>query len=401
MNAEYQFTFEDIENREILKTQPGRTAFIDESGSFGFDFSTEGNSKYYILCAVVVENKNLERIHGLVEKIKSDNGFANTEMKSNKINHKNNNRRTRIISQLLQVDFSIVLLVVDKQALFKDSPLTQYKPTFIKFLHRILYDSLYHVYPKLKIIEDEVGTNEFQESFKKYVEERRPQQNLFNEYDFDYSDSKDEVLVQLADIIGGSLFYQLNNCTAPNYREMLKSKIAFYEEFPSKMGPYWGNATPEEYKFDKDIYALAVKCAQDFISKNQNLETDDKRAQVAFLRHLLLQVKYINPTKYIYSTQILSVLREYTEQKISRDFLYRKVIAPLRDEGVIIASSSQGYKIPISVDDVKTYLNSTHAIVSPMLHRIDVCRKLIQMQTGNSLDILNDPAYVKYKKFFD
>ena len=44
--------------------------------------------------------------------------------------------------------------------------------------------------PELKIIEDETGTTEFQESFKKYVSERRPQFNLLNEYDFDYCDSK-------------------------------------------------------------------------------------------------------------------------------------------------------------------------------------------------------------------
>ena len=86
---------------------------------------------------------------------------------------------------------------------------------------------------------------------------------------------------------------------------------------------------------------------------------------------------------------------------MSRNFLYRKVIAPLRDEGVIIASSSHGYKIPISVEDIKTYLNSTHTIVSPMLHRIGICRALIQQQTRNQLDVLDDPAFLRYKKYFD
>jgi hypothetical protein len=76
-------------------------------------------------------------------------------------------------------------------------------------------------------------------------------------------------------------------------------------------------------------------------------------------------------------------------------------VAPLRDEGVIIASSVNGYKIPVSVDDIVTYLNQTHAIVSPMMARIGVCRRLIQQQTGNSLDILDDPAFIRYKKYFD
>lgn len=400
MNQGYQLTFEDLNKQELLQSQPGRTAFIDECGSFGFDFTSAGASKYYILCAVVVENSKLPILHSEFNKIKNSNGFAKTEMKSSKIGS-DNNRRTRIISQLLPIDFRVVLLIADKQAFVKDGPLTEYKKSFIKFLHQRLYDRLYHVYPKLKIIEDETGTTEFQKSFKKYVEERRPQYNLLNEYDFDYCDSKDEIIVQLADLIGGSINRFLIDNTAPNYLEMLKCKILVVDEFPNKKEPYWGNMNPNGCKFDKEIYALAVKCAKDYITKSEQLDSDEKRAQVAFLRYLLFQVDNVSPTRYIYSNQILSVINEYTQQKVSRNFLYRKVIAPLRDDGVIIASSSHGYKIPISVDDIKTYLNSTHTIVSPMLHRIGICRRLILQQTDSKLDVLDDIAYSRYKKYFD
>lgn len=400
MGQDYQLTFDDMEKHQIVQSQPNRTAYIDECGSFGFDFTTEGASKYYILCAVVVEESNIQKLHDSIDEIKKSNGFATTELKSSKIGS-DNKRRTRIISQLLPIDFRLILFIADKEEFIKGSPLTEYKKSFIKFLHQRLYDRLYHVYPKLKIIEDETGSSEFQESFKKYIEERRPQYSILNEYDFDYCDSKDEMLVQLADIIGGSVNRFLIDSSAPNYLEMLKGKILLVDEFPSKREPYWGSTTPEECKFDKDIYALSVKCASDFVSKNEQLDTDEKRAQVAFVRYLLFQAQNVDPTRYIYSNQIISVLREYTKQKITRNFLYRKVIAPLRDEGVIIASSSHGYKIPISVEDIKTYLNSTHTIVSPMLHRIGICRKLIQQQTSNQLDVLDDPAFLRYKKYFD
>lgn len=102
MNQDYQFTFEDIERQEFLQSQPGRTAYIDECGSFGFDFTSDGASKFYILCAVVVENKKLHSLHSQINEIKNKNGFANTEMKSSKIGN-DNNRRTRIISQLLPI----------------------------------------------------------------------------------------------------------------------------------------------------------------------------------------------------------------------------------------------------------------------------------------------------------
>lgn len=400
MGHDYQLSFDDIEKQQIVLSQPNRTAYIDECGSFGFDFASGGASKHYILCAVIVEDRNLQMLHNAIDVIKKNNGFAQTEMKSSKIGS-DNNRRTRIISQLLPIDFRLIVFIADKEAFVKGSPLTEYKKSFIKFLHQRLYDRLYHVYPKLKIIEDETGSTEFQESFKKYIAERRPQYSLLDEYDFDYCDSKNESLVQLADLVAGSINRFLIDSTAPNYLEMLKGKILLTDEFPSKQEPYWGSTTPEECKFDKDIYALSTKCASDFITKNEMIDTDEKRAQVAFLQYLLFYAQNVDPTRYIHSNQLISVLREYTKQKISRNFLYRKVIAPLRDDGVIIASSSHGYKIPISVEDIKTYLNSTHTIVSPMLHRMGICRKLIQQQTGNQLDVLDDPAFLRYKKYFD
>ena len=55
----------------------------------------------------------------------------------------------------------------------------------------------------------------------------------------------------------------------------------------------------------------------------------------------------------------------------------------------------------VGFTDYITHLNSTHAVVSPMLHRIEICRNLILQQTGNHLDVLNDPAFLRYKKYFD
>lgn len=396
----HQFTFDDLELQEKIGAQSGRTAFIDEYGNFGFDFSSPGVSKYYVLCAVIVDDSDIDAMHKSMVEIKKNNGFANTELKSSVMGN-NYQRRTRILSQLLMVNFRVVLLVADKQAFLKDTPLTEYKKSFIKYLHRRLYNLLYHVYPKLKIIEDETGTSDFQKSFRQYVRNNRPQYSLLNDYDFDYVDSKDELLVQLADLIGGSIGHSLSDTTAPNYQEMLKGKILATEHFPNSAEPYWGIVNPEDCKYNKDIYTLAVKCAEDFISKNEAEEDDEHRAQIAFLRHLLFQVKNANPMHYVSSNQLLDVIREYTSQRPTKNYLFRRVIAPLRDEGVIIASCPRGYKIPISVQDIITYLNQTHTIVAPMLHRVERCRSLILQGTAGGLDILDDATFLRYKKYFE
>ena len=93
--------------------------------------------------------------------------------------------------------------------------------------------------------------------------------------------------MQLADLIGGSINRSLIDANAPDYIEMLKGKILLLDEFPNKKDPYWGSAKPEDYKYNSDIYALAVKCANDFITKNNDDESDERRVQVAFFQKLL------------------------------------------------------------------------------------------------------------------
>ena len=393
-----QISFEDLEHEELISSLPGRTAFIDECGNFGFNFDNKGTSKKYILCAIVVNNSDLPQLHLEVSKVKKNNGFSHSEMKSSSIGD-NYKRRSKIIFELLSIKFRAILLVVDKMAFIKNTPLATYRKTFIKYLHQRLYNTLYSTDPKLRIIEDQIGSSEFQRSFKEYVREHRPQ-NLFNEYEFDYVDSRDDLFVQLADMIGGSISKSLTDVDSPNYMEMMRGKILSVEEFPNTRKPYWGAVSEENRQFDQDIYDLAVYRARLFIADHER-ETGEKRLQVATLQYLLFYVHNVNAQTFISSHQLLNVLEDFTDSRIRLNYLYRRIIAPLRDAGVIIASSSQGYKIPISVEDITTYINQTHTVISPMLHRIEICRKLIMQQTSNDLDILNDPAFLKYKNYFD
>jgi hypothetical protein len=301
----------------------------------------------------------------------------------------------------MPVEFRIVVLIADKQQFYDDSPLKEYKTVFIKNLNQRLYTMLYQAYPKLKILQDETGYPEFQESFKKYVAEHRTSYNVFDEYDFDFVNSKDEVLVQLADFLSGSIMKSLLNSESTNYLEMLKGKITALENFPNRYEPYWGSLNPEDCKYDKSIFLLAVKCARNFILTNEKESNVDKKAQVALSRFLLYYVTNVNPTKYVYSDELIRNIQQHVDRKISKDYLFRRVISPLRDSGVILASCVHGYKIPISVEDINTYLNQTTSTVGPMLHRMGICRKLVLQGTDNKLDIFNDVAFIKYKKYFD
>lgn len=384
--------------QENLSKLPGRVAYVDESGSYGFDFSKDGTSKYYILTAVIVETERLEEFHQAIEEVKKTNGLANTEMKSSNLS---DSKRNRIMNQLLSLKIRLAILVADKQRFMEGTPLTEYKSVFIKHMNGRLYNMLYNVYPKLKIYMDETGWPEFQETFKDYVKREQKQMNMFNEYDFDLLDSKDEILIQVADVIGGSIAKHFLDSNAPNYLEMVKGKIIVYQEFPGVFEPYWGSAKPEDYHYDETIYTLAVKNAKDFIERHKNEKGDDVQRQIVVLRYLLFYVSSVSSTKFVYADELTEVIYQATGRRIRKDYLFRRIIAPLRDEGIILSSCSQGYKIPISVADIVTYMNQQTSIVGPMLHRMGICRNMIKAGTDNNLDVFDDPAFVKYKHYFE
>lgn len=393
----YQFSFDDMQFAEKLAKQPGRTAFIDECGSFGFDFEKAGVSSHYIVCATVINNKNIPELEQKVSMLRK-NYFGSKEMKSSSIGS-NHPRRAKVLTELLQLDFQLIILIADKQSFYENSPLKDYKKTFVKFLHQKLYDSMYCAYPKLKIIEDEFGSSEFQQGYRKYVCEHRPAENLFNEYDFDYVDSKQSNLVQIADIVAGSVMQHLTDSAAPDILKIFRSRIVDIVNFPDTFSPYSitldGNS-----EFDDSIYQLAYKCASDFIERNKDADSEEIRLRVLFLRILLYNVQICNSTQFVYSGELVQHLSQISERKVTKDFLYRRIIAPLRDEGVIIASSVHGYKVPTSVEDIRTYINQTVTVVGPMLSRIGKCRELIQMQTDSKLDILGDASLSGYQRYF-
>ena len=393
----YQYSIDDMKYIESLSNTPGRTAYIDESGSFGFDFTAEGVSTHYIVCAVIVDNTKIREIENKVDQIRK-NRFGSNEMKSSQIG-KNNERRYKVLMDLLALDFSIIVMIADKKAFISQSPLTEYKGTFVKYLHKLLYESMSCAYPKLKIIEDEFGTSEFQQGYKEYIRKNRPEPNLFNDYSFDYADSKHSNIVQIADIIAGSISRHIADPESPDVLRIFESRIREIISFPKV---YSEVKVPQESsnEYDSRIYNLALKCAYDYINANRNTISDDVRLRVLFLKLLIFRAENFNPNLYIYSGEIVNHLSSVSEKKITRDYLYRKIIAKLRDEGVLIASSSHGYKMPTCVRDIYAYIAQTDSIVAPMLSRIKKCRIQILKETDGMLDILDSHELMSYKRFF-
>lgn len=393
----YQISIDDISYAEKIAELPGRTAFIDECGSFGFDFDKENVSTHYIVCAVVVNNEQIPALEQRIDEIRKSK-FSGNEMKSSSISS-NHKRRANLLTELVMMDFSLIILIADKQKFHKDSPLADYKATFVKYLHRLLYDSMYCAYPKLKIVEDEYGSSEFQNGYREYVRKNRPSFKMFDDYDFDYVDSKSSNIVQIADIIAGSVMQNIIDSEAPDVLKLFQSHIRDIIHFPTIFTPREEKEGTDGF-YDAQIYNLAHKCATDYIEKHKDDENEEIRLRVLFLRLLLFRAANYGENQYIYSGEIVKDLSAMSNSKIKKDFLYRRIVAKLRDDGVLIASSSHGYKIPTCTKDILTYIEQTDTIVSPMLSRIGKCRTLIKKETDGKLDILDDKQFWGYKRYF-
>lgn len=388
----YQISFEDVARLHHLSKRPGRTAFIDESGSF--DFGVKGGP-FYVLAAVIVKNSAILPLRERVESIRAQY-FPGGEIASRAIGH-DHDRRLEIFKEILPLDFRAILLIADKSKFPADSP-EEAKKAFLQLLNRQLYAILSGAYPLLNIVESQTGFSEFQDGFKKYVKAHAPQMNLMNEYDLDYIENTENSLTQIADMLAGSVRARMEDAAAPDFIDMLRGKTIF-DSLPESFRPCI-DAAAQDASFNPSIYETASRRAGDFITENEESPDEDLQLQLAFLRCLLFEVRHVSATRFISSEELLTELSKYTHAPVSSTVLYHRIAAPLRDAGLILSSSPHGYKIPVSVDDIYSYLYRIKEVSPMVLNHIESCRKAVLSCTDNRVDILDAPDFVKYKEYF-
>ena len=145
-------------------------AFVDESGNSDLDTSKGGSSGFFIVCSILVAEKDLEAAYAQAEALRMRH-FQTGEIKSSNLKPKDSDRRARILNELAELPFKLYFTVVDKSRIHKDGGL-RIKTSFIKYVNGLLYERLFRAYPDLQMVVDEHGGQEFQESLKSYVAER-------------------------------------------------------------------------------------------------------------------------------------------------------------------------------------------------------------------------------------
>ena len=374
--------------------ESGMHAFLDAYGDTGLRTEKEGTSIFFIVAAVLVASSDLDDVRTGVDRVRADH-FGPGEMKSSGVGG-DIDRRIKILDSLSDLPFLIHIDAIDKREVDQDSGLV-YKRSFLKYLHGQLYRKLVRAFTKLDVVADEHGSPEFMRGFRDYMTRKHPP-NLFPLATFDFARSSGEPMIQLADFVAGSFARVIDpDKQSPEGRRVLESagqKVLTIDEWPTQQ---WIHDTrvdaPAQPGLDFLVKRLSILEAQRFVEEHRDTTDEQRIRQLETIRYLVFYARFINPESYVPTKLLLRILADKGVCPDSEQAFRSGVIAGLRDSGVIIASSSRGYKLPVSAQDLVDLVSTSANVVLPMVERLKRVRDQVLRASEGRFDILADDEF--------
>lgn len=370
------------------------TAYVDESGNTNLDTSIKDVSKYFVVAAIIIKAQDIREFDESVSSIRAVH-FSGSEIKSSNV-RRNLARRISVLSSINKLEFSSHIVAIDKTAIFKTGGLI-FKQPFLKFTNGILYRKLFRSFQHVSVFCDQHGSKEFQDSFKSYLENTH-RQDLFKDSEVTPIDSKDSNGVQIADFIAGSVREILEYGKSKELFSLIKEKSSLVEVWPPKKSYFIDKFDyPQSESHDNSVEDYCVAQAKAYVERNHLVEEEDELLKLRIIE-ILLAMYYADETiSYLTTKEIMEFLFENEEPK-SEQYVRQK-IAEIREDDVIIASSSNGLKIPTTVFDLGKYVEENKKKIIPMIDRLSHARNQIKLATVQQYDILNE--HTQLKKILD
>jgi len=375
-------------------------AYIDEFGAFGFLLDKPDVASHFIICAIIVEEQDLPIVEaGLIEIQRVF--FQGSEIKSSKVRY-NHKKRTMVLEKMLELPFHIYAFVADKTKIYENSGL-RFKKSFYKFLNNYVYEELRLNFNGVKIVADEMGTNEYKEEFYRYIKKRQNVTptlfgDLYDDNDLLLVDSRNSVINQLADFCAGSLAFAFDNqkkerTEGYHYDRILSSKINRIKIFPESIENFDIQHSAAAANYDPEIASVCYNKAKSYVLSHKESDVPEVRMQLIVLEYLLFRFMNNAMRKYIPTEELIKQLVYSGYEKLSQQTFRNKIIAPLRDSEVIISSSKNGYKIPSTEAEVCSFVNHGKTIIMPMLSRLKKCNDVIAMGTNSRVRLFERAEY--------
>jgi len=375
-------------------------AFLDEWGNNGLDFSAKGVSTHFIIVALTLAKDRVAEAEEHLEGVRKQ-FFQKGPIKSSKVSD-DHGRRRKVLTELLKAPFQIFALVVDKRQIKSEG--LRYKGSFYKFLHGLADRELYRTFPNLELVADKHGSDSFMEGFIQYVRAHHIP-DLFNQSSFGFVNDEASLLIQAADFVAGTLARCYDETVITDQRqsfiELLRPKLLALRYWPDVFQPMLAKTDLDGTRYNPMLAELSVNLAQDFLHRKLTSRAPQEIDQVTCLNYLLFHFRHMDPTRYISSRELIEHVKERRGTTISLHYFQTRVIAPLRDSGVLIASSSKGYKLPACEQDLYDFVNHSNTIIQPLLSRINKCRDQIRLATDGAIDLLEKDEYEHLRQMLE
>lgn len=358
------------------------SVFIDESGTTNLQ-DNQGPTRYYVSTAVIVKTEDVPLVVKKLDEISSSfNG--GTEFKNEKI--RDDKRRIKLLNLISELPFQYFALVVDKQRIPLDSGF-RFKTSYYKCINKHLYERLETLSEGcVDISIDNFGDHDFENSCIDFFGK---QGSLFYRANTKYVNDKSNRLVQIADIISGTLrqfyFGKFSKETKEAIRTLLRNP-----KHEIEIHPYPAIYTqPTIFKSNSDqddkIAATMLNKAGKFVEENLSSDNTIKRMQAVVLQSLIDAYYYENGP--VYSDALLEKVNANSPQHISKQKFHSEVIGGIRHLGIILAGLKKGYRLAVCEKDINAYLDFDRTVILPMLAKLNAARTFVQTNVGH--DILN------------
>ncbi len=234
---------------------------------------------------------------------------------------------------------------------------------------------------QVTVILDNFGSQEFMKSFAPYIDRHFAPTLFSSSKKIDYSTPLVSPMLQVADYVGGTVRRFIQNDDPQDAYKALDPILCVVESWPR---------LSSDPHVDTDVSSLDQAIRQHCIhAAEEYLETEGDEVLREALEYLLYSVSD-KEEGFVYGDKLLDHLKAEALVDESKDkgWLRQSVIAELRSNGVPLAASRDGYKIPTSRDDLAAFVTFVAQKTMPYLERVNNMRTNIYLGTGLSYDML-------------
>ncbi|TRZ78172.1 DUF3800 domain-containing protein [bacterium] len=198
--------------------------FIDDSGDAGFKLN-RGSSKIFVISAVIFDDElEAEKTALAIKELKRELKFPDeVEFKFNKSSKK---VRMQFLEAVNKYEFKVRSIVIDKQIIHSEE-LINNKNSFYSYAIKSLLNYSGNAISNAKIKIDGSGDKLFRKNFLTYLRKNLNSSNRIIIKSCKLIDSKKNVLIQLADMIAGSVrrSYDHSKMDSKIYKSIIQKHI--------------------------------------------------------------------------------------------------------------------------------------------------------------------------------